>query len=72
MDCEEALSRLWEYLDQELKPDESRSLDAHLEECPRCHPVYCCNRAFLRLLARQRESCCAPWSLMLWVRRLRH
>ena len=72
MDCEQVLFRLWEYLDQELKPDESMSMDAHLQDCPRCRPAYCFDRAFLRLLARQRDSCSAPHSLVSRVRGLPH
>jgi anti-sigma factor RsiW len=72
MDCEEVLSRLWEYLDQELEPDESTSMDAHLQNCPWCHPACCRDSAFLRLLARQRDSCSAPLALALRVRSLPH
>jgi mycothiol system anti-sigma-R factor len=72
MDCEQVLTRLWEYLDRELEPGDSASIEVHLHDCPRCHPAYCFDRAFLRLLARQRDSCSAPLSLRLWARRLPH
>jgi anti-sigma factor (TIGR02949 family) len=70
MECEEFLSRLWEYLDRELGPQDSVSMGEHLAACSRCYPAYCCDRAFLELLARQRRACIAPRNLVLWVRRL--
>ena len=69
MECEEVLLRLWEYLDRELGPEEAASVAKHLQGCSRCHPAYCCDRAFLALLARQRATCLAPRSLVLWVGR---
>ena len=68
MRCEEVLIRLWEYLDDELAPEEVEMVKAHLTGCPRCHPAYCCDRAFLALLARQRSRCTAPARLWLRVR----
>ena len=64
MMCEEVLLRLWEYLDQELSPEEVETVKAHLIACPGCYPAYCCDRAFLQLLARQRWRCTAPASLL--------
>jgi hypothetical protein len=69
MECEEVLIRLWEYLDQELGPEEAESVGVHLYGCHRCHPAYRCNRALLGLLARQRDCCSAPPSLVVWARR---
>jgi anti-sigma factor (TIGR02949 family) len=69
MECEEVLIRLWEYLDQELGPEEADSVGKHLNGCSRCHPAYCCDRALLALLARQRNSCSTPPSLVVRVRR---
>lgn len=60
MKCEDVLLRLWEYLDQELAPEEAGAVWNHLQGCSRCHPCYCCDRAFLALLARQRSRCRAP------------
>jgi mycothiol system anti-sigma-R factor len=72
MECEEVLARLWEYLDQELVPEEAQSVGEHLYACYSCRPAYQCDRAFLNLLARQRTSCTAPQSLFLRMpRRLR-
>ena len=70
MECEEFLSRLWEYLDRELGPEDHVSMGKHLASCSSCYPAYCCDRAFLELLARQRRAGAAPPTLVLWVRRL--
>lgn len=35
-ECEEALDRLFEYIDDELPEDELRRIGAHLKTCPPC------------------------------------
>jgi anti-sigma factor RsiW len=54
MECEAVVIRLWEYLDQELAPEEAEAVGAHLTYCAHCYPAFCWDRAFLKLLARQR------------------
>jgi hypothetical protein len=68
MECEEVVARLWEYLDQELGPEEAEEVGAHLICCAQCHPRLCCDRALLELLARQRATCPLPPGLGLRVR----
>ena len=68
MECKEVLVRLWEYLDEELRPEEARAVASHLTGCPHCHPAYCCDRALLELLARQKARCTAPPALVVAVR----
>ncbi len=68
MECEEVLVLLWEYLDQELTPEEAEKVEAHLSRCHRCHPKCCCDRAFLTLLERQRAGCSAPPVLVTSIR----
>jgi hypothetical protein len=70
MECEEVSKRLWEYLDKELEPKEAASVGEHVLGCASCRPAYCCGRAFLQLLARQRDACMAPSALVLRMRRL--
>lgn len=70
MRCEEVLARLWEYLDEELAPEEVESVKQHLSGCPLCHPAYRCDRALLELLARQHSHSEAPAGLLLRVRAL--
>jgi mycothiol system anti-sigma-R factor len=36
IDCEEALRRLFEYLDAELRGESQREMDQHLERCRSC------------------------------------
>jgi mycothiol system anti-sigma-R factor len=67
MECEAVLMLLWEYLDDELGSEEAESVRSHLSCCPSCHPVYSCDRAFLKVLARQRQRCSAPPGLMVSV-----
>ncbi|MGH7510623.1 MAG: zf-HC2 domain-containing protein [Gemmatimonadales bacterium] len=64
MECEAALVLLWEYLDEELGPEEAEAMASHLSGCPRCRPACCCDRGFLALLARQRSHCAAPPALV--------
>ncbi len=67
MDCEAVLVLLWEYLDEGLGAEEADTIRLHISQCPRCHPAYCCDRAFLELLARQRQRCSAPPTLVMSV-----
>jgi anti-sigma factor (TIGR02949 family) len=68
MECKEVLIRLWEYLDDELSPEEAKAVATHLRRCRECYPAYCCDRALLDLLARQRMACSAPPTLVILVR----
>ena len=68
MECKEVLICLWEYLDEELRPEEAEGVAAHLRHCGSCYPAYCCDRALLDLLARQRTACSAPAALVMSIR----
>jgi len=68
MECKEVLICLWEYLDEELSPEEAAEVTAHLSHCGACYPAYCCDRALLDLLARQRTTCSAPAALVISIR----
>ena len=65
MECEAVLVVLWEYLDEELGSKEAEAVGSHVHQCPRCHPAYCRDRAFLEMLARLRHP--APATLMVSV-----
>ena len=67
MECEAVLVLLWEYLDEELTAEEAEAVGSHVRDCPSCRPAYCCDRAFLKLLARQRNRCSAPAPLVVSV-----
>lgn len=45
--CQEALERMYEYLDGELDPERSDRVRRHLEVCRRCWPRFELERAFI-------------------------
>lgn len=45
--CEEALSRVYEYLDGELEPEMQERIHRHVEICRRCYPYFDFERLFL-------------------------
>ena len=71
MECEAVIVVLWEYLDEELGPEEADAVTAHLGSCARCRPGYCWNRALLQVLARQRALGASPLLLTSVRARLR-
>jgi mycothiol system anti-sigma-R factor len=68
MECKDVLICLWEYLDEELRPEEAKAVATHLSQCESCQPAYCCDRALLNLLARQRTASSAPAALVVSIR----
>lgn len=46
--CEEALSSLYEYIDEELSPEAEASVREHLEICRNCYPHYNFERLFIQ------------------------
>lgn len=52
MGCEEALPKLWDFLDGELADGEAEALRKHLEVCRRCYPAYDFQRAYLEYTRR--------------------
>lgn len=61
--CEEALARLWEFLDGELPPDDETAVQKHLAICSRCYPQYDFQRAYFEFTRRIREREHAPAEL---------
>lgn len=59
-DCEHVLSRLWEFLDEELSPEDEVQVKEHLEICNRCFPRYDFQRAYFEYTRRIRERDQAP------------
>jgi anti-sigma factor (TIGR02949 family) len=45
--CQEALARVYEYLDGELSPEWTEKVRRHVEVCRRCWPRFEVERAFL-------------------------
>jgi mycothiol system anti-sigma-R factor len=50
IECSEAASRLWAYLDGELDSLSAAEVERHLEECGRCFPTSQAQRRFLSLV----------------------
>lgn len=61
--CEDVLSRLWEFLDGELGPEEETQVKKHLDVCNRCYPQYDFQRAYFEYARRIRDRDHAPSSL---------
>jgi mycothiol system anti-sigma-R factor len=49
--CEEALDRLYEYIDNELPPEELRRVAEHLENCTNCDAERRVNERIKELVA---------------------
>lgn len=47
LDCEEALARVYEYLDGELDAAGHDAVRRHIETCRRCYPYFDFERLFL-------------------------
>lgn len=61
-ECEEALDRLFEYIDGELTPTELEHVASHLKECPPCEAEHKLNEKIkTRVSATGGE--CAPEAL---------
>jgi mycothiol system anti-sigma-R factor len=61
--CEDVLSRLWEFLDGELPPEDEAAVKKHLDICNRCYPRYNFQRAYFEYTRRIREREHAPPAL---------
>ncbi len=51
--CDEAIDRLFEFIDNELPPEELRRVGAHLQECPECEAERKVNERIKNMV-----SCC--------------
>lgn len=60
--CEEALSKLFEFIDGELGEDELLRIGAHLKECPPCEAEHKINEK-IRFLVSQTQGDRAPHEL---------
>lgn len=61
--CEDALERLWDFLDGELPPSNEDEVRRHLEVCSRCYPRYDFQRAYFELMRRVRGRDSVPGQL---------
>ena len=63
MSCEEAIERLYEYLDDELESLESERVAEHFRICQRCYPHVNFEKAFLAAVNRSQTDEAAPQDL---------
>lgn len=54
LDCKEAMSQLWDFLDEELTPETIAAVKAHLDVCADCLPHAEFADRFLHALRRCR------------------
>lgn len=45
--CQEAVERVYEYLDGELEEERAEEIRCHVEQCKRCYPMYNWEQMFL-------------------------
>jgi len=60
MSCHEALTYLYEYLDEELTPDVERQVRHHLAACAPCTSRFGFEETFLKFLEARAQSQGAP------------
>jgi len=60
--CDEALAKLFEYIDHELPDDELHRIGEHLQDCPPCEAEHRINEK-IKALASQCGGECAPEEL---------
>ena len=58
-ECSDVLRQLWEFLDEELTPERTVAVRAHLDRCASCYPEYDFERIFLEALAATGKQRCA-------------
>jgi anti-sigma factor (TIGR02949 family) len=63
IDCQDALDRLYEYIDEELTPDRAEEVRAHLEKCAPCLAVSEFETAYIRFLEARTRAQQAPEGL---------
>lgn len=63
LDCQEAMERLYTYLDGELTPEAETTVRAHLEACAPCFQLFDFEEAFLRFLEARSRAHGAPPAL---------
>lgn len=61
--CEEALDKLFEYIDHELPDEELHRIGEHLNDCPPCEAEHKINEKIKRLTAECAGGECAPADL---------
>ncbi len=60
MNCNEAVDRLYEFLDEELTPAVQEEVRKHFDACRGCFPLYAFERNFKRFLEARTRVRGAP------------
>jgi anti-sigma factor (TIGR02949 family) len=60
VDCQQAASRLYEYLDGEVTPEVEATVRAHLAECAGCFSLFGFEDAYLTFLRARTQARGAP------------
>lgn len=68
--CQEAMERLFEFLDRELSNEEQLEVHQHLERCPPCREHFRFEENVLRRIGASCRKVEAPPELVERVRRL--
>jgi anti-sigma factor (TIGR02949 family) len=63
LDCQEALDRLYEYLDEELTPIRAEEVRLHIQQCAPCFELAGFEETYLRFLEARTRARGAPESL---------
>jgi anti-sigma factor (TIGR02949 family) len=63
IDCDDALDRLYEYLDGELTSERAADVRRHLERCRHCFEISHFETAYLRFLQARARARGAPEAL---------
>lgn len=61
--CREAVKKLTEYLDHELRPDEAEKVQQHLQECQGCFARFHFEETLLRTIRERAQAITAPGGL---------
>jgi anti-sigma factor (TIGR02949 family) len=61
--CQDAVKRLTEFLDHELRPEEEAQIQRHLRQCKGCFAKFHFEETLLRTIRERAEQVRAPGSL---------
>ena len=67
MDCDDALHRVYEYLDGEMSTDDCRKIQAHLDDCGPCLRQYNLDQALKAVIKRSCGHEEAPVELRMTI-----
>lgn len=60
LSCEDALERLWAYIDGELSEADAKGVASHLDACKGCFPQYDFRKAFCAFLRQHAQKPVPP------------